>query len=539
MSATEAMRDRSSTAQATLLTFLLDPRSYPHRPKRARLIQTHTSYVILVSPYVYKVKKPVNFGFLDFSTLEQRRHFSEREVALNRRLCPRIYLGVVPISLHAGQLTLGPGDEVVEYAIKMRKLSERNFLKRRLERGALDAHDMQRIALKLVAFYAEQTATDQIARCGQVQQLKLVTDENFAQTEAYVDLTLSQPAFEAIRLYTNRFYDQHTALFESRVTEGRIKDGHGDLHLEHIHLSPQSVCIYDCIEFNDRYRCVDVANDVAFLAMDLDYNDRPDLARSFVTQMIEVLNDATMLRLMDFYKCWRAYVRGKVESFRSSEAEVPEQERRMSQERAQRYFRLALRYAVSGSEPMVLVVMGGIGTGKSKLARRLADELDWQLLSSDRLRKELAGLPLYERSDAAMRDQLYSASAKAHMYDVLFQRAIQHIQAGASLILDATFSRRAERDRLREQLAQAGVTHVFIETQAAAETVKQRLIRRVEKTAVVSDARIEDFDKLAHAYAPPHELSDQQLLQIMTEGPPEETITETLKGLAVMHVRRS
>lgn len=537
MSEKETLHDQLPIPQEELLTFLLNPRSYPHRPRNVHLVQTHASYVLLVPPYVYKVKKPVNFGFLDFSTLEKRRYFSEKEVVLNRRLCPGTYLGVVPISLTKGRLAFGEGGEVVEYAVKMRKLPEKYFLKRRLERGEVGSEDLDRVALKLTAFYEGQATTEEIKEWGRIEKLKISTDENFRQSEGYIHLTLSRPAFEAIKFYTESFYAQKAPLFESRVLEGRIKDCHGDLHLEHIHVSPRALCIYDCIEFNDRFRYLDVANDVAFLAMDLDYNGRPDLARLFVSRMAQKLNDPGMLQLMDFYKCYRAYVRGKVESLRSSEPEVPELERGRSLERARRYFRLALQYAVAGSEPHVLVVMGVVGSGKSVLAVRLAQELGWEVFSSDRVRKELAGLPLYERSEGTVRSWLYSEAMTEKTYEALLQQAEKGMKEGRSVILDATFSRRLHRDRLREQLKSLGSPYCFIETWASEEVLKARLKSREGKADEVSDARFEDFAALSRSYEPPHELNPLQLLLIKTEGTKEETVIETLKGLIRLHLR--
>jgi hypothetical protein len=535
----EIMYRQSAVSQEALLDFLTNACSYPHRPQRACLVQTHASYIIIAPPFVYKVKKPVNFGFLDFSTLEKRRYFCEREIKLNRRLCPDVYLDVIPISLKEGRLAFGAGDEVVEYAVKMRELSDRDFLHRRMERGEVGPEDLNRVAATLKAFYDAQTPTEEIEEWGQVERLKISTDENFRQTEACVGRTISRPAFEAIRFYTDEFYVHNAALFASRIQEKWIRDCHGDLHLEHIHLSPTAIHIYDCIEFNDRLRYVDVANDVAFLAMDLDFNHRPDLSRHFVAQMTKMLNDSQMPRLMDFYKCYRAYVRGKVESIHSSEPEEIEFVREKSRERARRYFRLALQYAVVGSEPMALVVMGRIGSGKSTLASGLADELGWEVFSSDRTRKELAGVPLHERSDADARASLYSKQMTEKTYETLFQNAVHCVKQGRSLILDATFSRRLYRDRLRERFERLGIPYDFVEAQASDEVVKERLAGRDRKPDEVSDARLEDFEALSRSYEPPTELSAHQLLAVGTGSPTESTVINVLKGLVSLRMARS
>ena len=543
--------------QEQLLPFLLNPRSYPHQPRAVRLVQTHASFVFIAPPFVYKVKKPVNFGFLNFSTLEKRRHFCEREVALNRRLSPNIYLGVVPISARDGRFVFGEGDKVVEYAVQMRKLSDRHFLDQLVERGEVVPGDLNRIAIVLKHFYEAQHPTEDIEAWGRIDRLRISTDENFRQTREFVGpaafsslapasgergppqdnnhATISRPAFETIRFYTEQFYKRHAALFASRIKARRIRDCHGDLHLEHIHVTPRALHIYDCIEFNDRFRYVDVASAAAFLAMDLDYEGRPDLARYFATRMASALNDDGMPRLMDFYKCYRAFVRGKVESLHSVAHAAPEDERQAGTERARRYFRLALQYAVAGSQPLVLVVTGRIASGKSTLAHALGAELGWEVYSSDYLRKKMAGFPLYERSTAA-RKRLYSAAMTKRTYDRLLATAEVQVQKGHSVILDATFARREHRELLTERFGKGGIMWRLIEAQTSNAAVKQRLRLREAKPDEVSDARLEDFTKLTRLYEPPVELSAAQCLKVRTSGLLDHAVIRSLQGLARIQV---
>lgn len=529
-------------AAAEMLAFLGDAASYPHRPRSLRIIQTHTSYVALVPPYVYKVKKPVNFGFLDFSTLERRHYFCRRELELNRRLCPRIYLDVVPIYRAGAGLAFAPGAPdapVVEYAVKMLAMDEAGFLKRRLAHGQVNSADLDRIAARLQAFYAGQPPTAAIAAWGEIARIRVNTDENFAQTRPFIGQTIAAPVFAAIQTYTERCFAEYADCFAERVRQGWIKDCHGDLHLEHIHLTPEAVCIYDCIEFNDRLRYMDVTCDIAFLAMDLDFSGRPDLARAFVARMAVALEDPGLLKLLDFYKCYRAYVRGKVESMRATAPEVPPAERQASRELAQRYFRLALHYAVIGSPPTAIVVMGGVGTGKSTLARNLGAALGWEVLASDRLRKEQAGLPLCERSAGAVHRRLYSAEAKQQVYAALIGQAAARLRAGQSVILDATFSRGAVREQLCAQVARAGARCVFVETRATAATVQRRLLERATRADEISDARSEDLETLNRAYEPPTELDPQRRLALDTEGLPAATLAAALDGLVDLHLRRA
>lgn len=391
--------------------------------------------------------------------------------------------------------------------------------------------ELDRIVSILKAFYEAQIPTDEIAKWGQIENLNISTEENFRQTESFVGLTISRSAFETTRFYTDNFYARNGGLFESRISEQRIRDCHGDLHLEHVHITPTTLTIYDCIEFNDRFRCIDIANDVAFFAMDLDYHGRPDLSKQFSARMANALGDQAMLDLMDFYKCYRAYVRGKVESFQQNSAGIPERERRKSRLRAERYFRLALQYAVSGSEPKVVIVMGRAASGKSTIAKCLGRELGWEVFSSDQTRKALAGVPLYKRCGPAVRRRLYSSEMTRKTYDTLYSNAINRVQGQRSVIIDATFSSRQRRDELKQQLRTLRVAYCFIEAQASEETLKRRLMAREEKLDEASDARLEDFQALTRSYEAPSEIGAGYLVAVDTERPIQTMVEETLKAL--------
>ena len=525
-------RQKSVRSTQKLLAFLLDRRSYAHHPRSVRLIQTHASYVFVAAPYVYKVKKPVNLGFLDFSTLEKRRYFSEREISLNRRLCADVHLGVVPIYLREGTLTFEAGGDVVEYAVKMRKLEDRYFLSRLLKRNEVGSRELDRIVSTLKAFYISQKPADDIVKWGRIEKLKISTRENFHQTKIFVGTTISAPAFETIRFYTDDFYKRSAYLFESRVRERRIGDCHGDLHLDHIHLTPTQLSIYDCIEFNDRFRYIDHANDIAFLAMDFDYQGRRDLSRYLTKRMADALRDQGILELMDFYKCYRAFVRGKVDSLQGAGSRL-EKDRTKTRAHARRYFQLALQYAACGSEPMVVIIMGRIGSGKSTLANSLGRELGWEVFSSDRTRKELAGAPLYKRGGAVARRRLYTEAMASKTYEALLRKVTKRALEGHSSILDATFSRRRHREMLKHRLERKGLGYRFVEAQAPDAIVKRRLARRDGKLRAISDARLEDFEALSRSYERPVELATRGLVTVSTAKALEVTTADTLKALAL------
>jgi hypothetical protein len=514
-----------------LLRFLGDPASYPHAPAAVRIVQTHISVVAIASPYVFKVKKPVDFGFLDFSSIDRRRHYCEEEVRLNRRLCARIYEGVVPIGRRNGVLIWGEGDEIVDYAVRMIELDEHGFLHSRLANGSLDAALLDRIVEVLAAFYRGQSPSPVTAAWGRSEALRINTDENFTQTERFIGRLIAPPTYAAIRYAVDRFFNTHTAFLESRRAAGRVVDGHGDLRLEHIHAGPEGMCIYDAVEFSERLRAVDVANDLAFLVMDLDFHGRHDLARYFAAAMIRALDDPGMADVLDFYAGYRAYVRAKVESLRGDEVEVPDDERESSRERAKRYYQLALRYAVFGAMPAVVAVMGRVGTGKSTLAHALGEASGWEVLSSDRIRKSAAGLPLNERTHPTDRTWLYARDRTESVYRTLREGAIDRARRGLGTVLDATFGRRDDRAALRDALRAADTPLFFVETLAPNDVIRNRLRARAVEPGVISDARLEDFETLAGRYEAPDALEDPCHFSVEATGDRDRTIEAVWRSL--------
>ncbi len=520
-----------SATRDELIAFLRTPDAYPHGPQAVDEVQTHISWVFLVDAHVYKVKKPVALGFLDFSTLEKRKHYCEQEVRLNRRLCPDVYLGVVPISAHDGRFLLDDDSNVVEYAVHMRRLEGGEFGHDLVDTGRLETEDLDRVIDTLAAFYEDESPTAEMASWGRTEKLAISTEENFEQTGAFAGALVPQAAFDAIRAYTRLFYDAQARLLNERRAGGRILDCHGDLHLEHVYLTSDGVCIYDCIEFNERFRTIDVANDVAFLAMDLDFHGRPDLSVYLGEQMADRLADPDLLRLLDFYKCYRAVVRAKVEGIRSRDDDVEADERAKSADRARAYLRLAARYATGGSKPLVLISMGGVGTGKSTTAEQLADALGWDVFSSDRIRKETAGVELSRRGDPEERAALYAEARTAATYESLGRRATDQVRRGRGVILDATYSKRGHRDELRTTLRKAGAPYCFVELTASEDTVISRLKNREAGQASISDARLDDYELLRRRYEAPDDLEDAFHFRVPTDEPGTDALEDALLHL--------
>ena len=515
--------DDSSKRQARLVRFLQSPSSYPHHPIGVRVIQTHISWVFMASPFVFKVKKPVNMGFLDFSTLEKRQYFCQRELELNRRLCPEVYLAVVPIyESDAGFSFEDKEGEIAEYVVKMRELPHGCFLGELLAKGAVGEAEINRVISRLHQFYESENPTSEIEEWGRPERLRISTNENFEQAKPFVGKTTSSVALEAIRQFTNNFYEANGRLFEERIQQRRIRDCHGDLHLDHIHLTPETVTIYDCIEFNDRFRFIDIANDLAFLAMDFDFERQHKLGDLLLRNAALEFRDSGMLKLADFYKCYRALVRGKIESIQANSEKHAQ--------RARRYFHLALRYATTGSEPLVLVVMGRVATGKTSVAKQLARELDWPLFCSDHIRKTLAGVPLTVRTPPELRDKVYSNQMTEKTYGKLVEKGLAAVTAHSGVVLDATFSKRRRRDCLRDKCIEAGIRLQVIELEADRNAIARRLEERDEKAAELSDARLEDLEKLSATYEPPDELPT--LIRVSSNGGIANTVSTVLLHLA-------
>jgi len=341
---TSTNSEAGGVAQREIVEALMNPEAYGGEAAgMVELKQTHISFVFLTRDYVYKVKKAVNFGFLDFSTLEKRRFYCEKEVELNKRLCGDMYVAVVPITKSDGVRVGGEG-KVVEYAVKMKRIPEERIMDRLLEEGKVDAELMDRLAKIIAKFHLKAKTGNEVDEYGSLQTIETNWRENFEQTEAFVGETISKQSYDFIRMKVREFMQKNRELFERRVADKRIRECHGDIHSGNI-FAADRIYIFDAIEFNERFRNCDVASEVAFLAMDLDAKGRGDLSDRFVAKYVEYSGDRVLKRLLPFYKCYRAYVRGKVTSFKYADPNVNPKEKTEARHEADGYFRLAAKYA--------------------------------------------------------------------------------------------------------------------------------------------------------------------------------------------------
>ena len=510
-----------------LIKRLLSPEAYPHRPEKIDLVQTHISYVFLAGELVYKIKKPVNFGFLDFTTLEKRKHFCEREVALNRRLCPEIYLGVVPVTEKGFE---GEG-EPLEWAVKMKRLPEEGMMGRLMAEGRLEERHLDLIVEKLVPFYREAETGPEVNKYGSLETISYNVEENFSQTRDFVGRALAPHRYEHIVSWSRRFMEEEAPLFEARVDQGFIRDGHGDLYSANICFDePQNkVYIFDCIEFNDRFRCGDVAQDLAFLAMDLDFHRLEGLSRYFIERYVSLSGDTGLLSLLEFYKCYRAYVRGKIGCFTWASEEVARETRDKSLADARRYFDLAYLYAEG--RPFLVVVFGLSGTGKSTLARHLQELLLANYYNSDIVRKSLLGIPPEEHHYEPFGQGIYREEMTRRTYEALAERAARDLRDGRDVVLDATFRRREYRALIRDKVKDLPVEVLFVQCVAPDEVVRRRFEERARRSGEPSDGRWEIYVKQKEVFEAPEELPRENLLVLDTTAPPETLAQRVLEHL--------
>ena len=329
---------------SSMIDNLLDPRFLPDKTERVSLTQTHISLVFLADEFVYKIKKPVNFGFLDFSTLKKRRYYCHQEIILNRRLSKGIYIDVLPITYDGKIYRIGIGQgSIVEYAVKMKRLPDEMIMKSLFIQGKLKDKHLKEIAKVLARFHLTASNSNDIDKFGEPEIFKVNTDENFAQVQKYIGTTIQKNDFDALKRWTGNFYNSNRELLWRRIKAKKIRDCHGDLHMEHICLT-EDLPIFDCIEFNDRFRYTDVVADIAFLLMDLEFHGGNRFSKILWNSYKEMADEPDVDSLLTFYKVYRAFVRGKVGSFQLDDENIGIEKKEEAIQKSSRYFQLARSY---------------------------------------------------------------------------------------------------------------------------------------------------------------------------------------------------
>ena len=514
--------------QPLVLQAMSDPGFYPHEVESLSRLETHISTIFLTGRYVYKIKKPVDLGFVDFSDLERRRFFCEQEVALNQRLTQGVYQGVVVINFDGTHFRISGAGRPAEYAVKMAQLPARQTLEALLAKQRISPELIEQLAGRLAAFHKQSIqVTDPTIR----SYLRAACMENFRQVMPLAGRWLDAKSYDQVRAATLNYFIRHQTLLDRRIAGGCFRDGHGDLRAEHIYLMPDGgIQILDCIEFNERLRIVDQASDLAFLIMDLEYRHQSALARTLLRAYYNQCDDVGLPLVMDFYKCYRAMVRCKVNCIRICRQDTEQSCPPELIAGARDYLRLACGYAHRFARPTVWVFCGLPASGKSVLASELATLQAVALYSSDRLRKSMHGIDPWQQVKGPTDRGIYAPEVGARVYARLLAAARKTVREGASVILDATYSARAERQKLIHLAATSGARIVFAECHAPEAVLRHRLKAR-DRVSSVSDARLDHFDTLKGRFEPLNEIAPELRVTLNTTQSAEACLRDLVTAV--------
>jgi aminoglycoside phosphotransferase family enzyme/predicted kinase len=457
-----------------LIQAMQEPNFYPHSVQaEIRVIQTHCSAVFLTGNYAYKIKKNVNFSFLDYSTLEKRHYFLQRELEMNQPIAPEIYLEVLPISQINDSLILGNDQNVVEYVLKMAEFPQSALLISLFERGKLKESHLRELGEVVANFHQKTNTNDSIKSFGKVEIIKKAIDDNYQATQKYIGIAQTLEQYQQTRQFTDSFLTQKQTIFESRCINNKIRECHGDLHLRNICYWHNKIQLFDRIEFNEPFRFVDVMYDIAFTVMDLEAKERQDLGNIFLNTYLEKTGDWEGLQVLPFYLCRQAYVRAKVTSLLLDDPNIAESEKENAIQTAKNYYYLAWQYTQLSSGK--IIVMSGLsGSGKSTVAKYLAPKINAIHLRSDAVRKHLAGIPLDQSGD----DSLYCPEMNEKTYNFLLELGLLLISQGFSVILDAKYDRHQWRSPILSAAEKGDFCLKILHCQASMETLTTRLQTR-------------------------------------------------------------
>lgn len=522
---TRSEQEGELSAPKGLVADLLRPSAYAAPvPEHVELRETHISRVFLTESEVFKIKKPVHFAFLDFRSRDARRGACEAEVLLNSRLAAGTYLGVVPVRIDAdGRHHFGPSGEVVDWAVRMLRLPDAHRADERLATGTLTRDHVDSIAALLSDFHARGGFSEATSKWGEPAALARNVRENFAEVDPVAEGLLSLQDEREIERFQLDFLERHVELLERRRTRGLVREGHGDLRLEHIYIGDGGeLTIIDCIEFNERFRCADVCADIAFLSMDLKAHGHVELAERFLARYARESNDYELYELVDFYESYRAYVRGKISTLTAHQTTDPFREQVLAN--ARRHFALALsegrRLLL---EPVVVAVGGVIASGKSTVAEALGERLSAPVIDADRTRKHMIGIAPTTHDSSQAFEGAYDLAVTERVYAELMKRAKSVLRSGRPVILDASFRSVDLRRMARELAIEQGVPFLFVECQVSLSTCRERLKRRELETSV-SDGRLGILDAFMARVEPVNELSKLESVVLNTELPLVQTL---------------
>jgi hypothetical protein len=489
--------------QFALIAALLRPERYPHPVTTVDHLQTHISHVLLAGDYAYKIKKPVNLGFLDFTSLARRHYYCEQELRLNRRLAPDLYLNCIPIGGSPAQPVLG-GEPAIEYAVRMRRFPQEALLDRALAAGRLESRHFEALARQLADFHRALPVADPAAPFGEPEQVRQPMLDDFTHTRP----RLSDPADLATLAEVERWTLEASERLRPRLMErkagGWIREGHGDLHLGNMILTDDGqITIFDCIEFSDALRWIDVVNDLAFLTMDLHSRGAGRFAQRLLNTWLEFSGDFAAMALLTYYQVYRAMVRAKINAIQARQEGTADADRAAARERCRDYLRLALALTQEPT-PFLLITHGVSGSGKSRRTGQLLEILPGAIrIRADVERKRLFGLGPLDDSRSGLGEGLYTSEVNARTYQRLFELADQLLAAGHPVLVDATFMKRTHREPFRELAARHDVPFILLECGADADTLRERVAARQERGDDAAEADVAVLERQLQFVEPP------------------------------------
>lgn len=459
---------------STLIKKLQNPELYSHDVKMPiETIQTHASIVFLTGNYAYKLKKPVNFGFLDYSTLEKRKHFLTEELRMNKELAPDLYLEVLTISCANDELNLSGEGEIIDYLLKMRQFPQDCLFINLFKAGNLQESHLEELGKVVADFHQTAKTNDYIRRFGEIDVIKQSIDENYQRTEKYISIAQTQKQYDETKQFTDCYFVTNQEFFEQRIKDNKIKECHGDLHLKNICLWNNKIQLFDRIEFNEEFRFVDVMFDVAFTVMDLDARNRQDFSNIFLNTYVENTGDWQGLQVLPVYLSRQAYVRAKVNSMLLDDPDIAPEEKQEATQTAANYYHLAWQYTQQ-HQGQIIMMSGLSGSGKTTVAKYLAKHINGILIRSDAVRKHLAGIPLNQSGN----DEIYSETMNQKTYHKLIKFGAIVAQQGFTVILDAKFDRHLWRESVINLAKKDKILLTILHCEAPIETLSDRLSQR-------------------------------------------------------------
>jgi aminoglycoside phosphotransferase family enzyme/predicted kinase len=499
--------------QPQLILSLLRPDIYDHAVNQIQLIETHISWVILTGDFAYKIKKPVNLGFLDFSTLEKRAFCCNEELRLNSRLAAPIYREVVPLTGTGAEPVLRGSGEIIEYAIKMVQFPQAAQLDNMLADGELDKHHMDAFAGRVAAFHADADVADVGSGFGEPAHVYQPVAENFTQIRQHLSTSKYDEQLAELENWSEAGFNELKPLFEQRKRDGFVRECHGDMHLRNLVWFNAEPLAFDCLEFNAELRWIDILSEIAFLVMDLQDRKQPELAQRFLNTYLEHSGDYEGLRVFHFYLVYRALVRAKVDAIRAGQQGITAQEKQDAEHEFCAYLYLARTYT-QNKEPSLVITRGLSASGKSTLTQPLLERMGAIRIRSDVERKRLFGIDDDSDSSTGIEQGIYSAEAGKKTYDRLVLLAGSVLAAGYSVIVDAAFLKYEQRHLFKELADDMQTPFIILEFTAAADTLRQRIKAR---KGDVSDADLSVLEHQLATVKPVHNNELKSLIRIDTE----------------------